>query len=394
MKYCYEKSCNCKGGLIIDVERVVGIVGPQGPMGTQGRGLQIDGVVQSESQLPTQGLKNGLVYVVKESDPQNSLFVYDETAKKWENIGPLEGSTPQIAENGDWFIDGEDTGIKAVGSDGVTPHIGESGNWFIGEDDTGVSAQGVAGEKGEQGEKGDKGDKGDAGERGDKGETGENGITPRIGDNGNWFIGDVDTGISSLGQKGDKGDTGERGPRGFQGEQGERGPTGPEVIRACNMVTTNDPSFPMPAVGLEIASNGRLPIKRAEIDTGGFCTLDPDDYTIQFNTIGTFEVMFSINGYVKNTSTTFDPSSDFVCVGFRAANMPNIYIGANSWSFQDVPQNTVGFGILQVESIVDPYELINLQRKPLYLCGGTLRQTTSGSYFVCPAVQIIIKKIR
>lgn len=31
------------------------------------------------------------------------------------------------------------------GEDGVTPHIGENGNWFIGETDTGVAAQGSAG---------------------------------------------------------------------------------------------------------------------------------------------------------------------------------------------------------------------------------------------------------
>lgn len=35
-----------------------------------------------------------------------------------------------------------------------------------------------------------------------KGEPGENGITPHIGDNGNWFIGDTDTNISASGKDG------------------------------------------------------------------------------------------------------------------------------------------------------------------------------------------------
>jgi len=35
---------------------------------------------------------------------------------------------------------------------------------------------------------------------------GANGITPHIGDNGNWFIGDTDTGVAAKGDKGDKGD--------------------------------------------------------------------------------------------------------------------------------------------------------------------------------------------
>lgn len=32
-----------------------------------------------------------------------------------------------------------------VGEPGITPHIGDNGNWFIGEEDTGVKAHGVAG---------------------------------------------------------------------------------------------------------------------------------------------------------------------------------------------------------------------------------------------------------
>ena len=78
--------------------------------------------------------------------------------------------------------------------------------------DTG--AQGEKGDKGDtgaQGEKGDKGDKGDTGEtgpqgpKGDKGDTGTpgtdgtDGLTPCIGENGNWWIGDTDTGVKASG---------------------------------------------------------------------------------------------------------------------------------------------------------------------------------------------------
>ena len=37
--------------------------------------------------------------------------------------------------------------IPVDGDDGVTPHIGENGNWFIGETDTGVQAEGQDGKK-------------------------------------------------------------------------------------------------------------------------------------------------------------------------------------------------------------------------------------------------------
>lgn len=51
------------------------------------------------------------------------------------------------------------------------------------------------------------------------------GVIPSIGENGNWFIGDVDSGISA------KGVPGTTGPEGPQGEQGEAGPVGPQGIQ-------------------------------------------------------------------------------------------------------------------------------------------------------------------
>jgi hypothetical protein len=58
------------------------------------------------------------------------------------------------------------------------PHIGDNGNWFIGETDTGVKASGTDGKDGKDG---------------------EDGVTPHIGANGNWFIGDTDTGVAAGG---------------------------------------------------------------------------------------------------------------------------------------------------------------------------------------------------
>lgn len=55
------------------------------------------------------------------------------------------------------------------------------------------------------GPKGDKGDKGDTGPKGDTGSTGEPGTTPHIGENGNWYIGDTDTGIPTSGGSGGSG---------------------------------------------------------------------------------------------------------------------------------------------------------------------------------------------
>lgn len=54
----------------------------------------------------------------------------------------------------------------AKGDDGITPHIGFNGNWFIGETDTGVKAQGPRGIQGFQGIQGEQGGQGVKGENG------------------------------------------------------------------------------------------------------------------------------------------------------------------------------------------------------------------------------------
>lgn len=79
------------------------------------------------------------------------------------------------------------------GADGITPHIGANGNWYIGETDTGIKAQG---------------------------EKGADGTTPHIGENGDWYIGETDTGIKAQGEKGEKGDPGEKGTTPHIGENG------------------------------------------------------------------------------------------------------------------------------------------------------------------------------
>lgn len=78
------------------------------------------------------------------------------------------GATPNFKNGETWELSFKDKVLaaKKVGADdggaggenGVTPHIGENGNWYIGNTDTGKPSRG---EKGDTGAKGDKGDKGD-----------------------------------------------------------------------------------------------------------------------------------------------------------------------------------------------------------------------------------------
>ena len=52
---------------------------------------------------------------------------------------------------------------------------------------------------------------------------GADGLTPTIGENGNWYLGDTDTGKPSRGDKGDKGDKGDTGETGATGAAGAAG---------------------------------------------------------------------------------------------------------------------------------------------------------------------------
>lgn len=80
-----------------------------------------------------------------------------------------DGTTPQlkIGEDNLWHVSYDNgatwvsLGVKATGvagkdgADGVTPHIGENGNWWFGDTDTGVSAKGIKGNPGPQGPPGE-----------------------------------------------------------------------------------------------------------------------------------------------------------------------------------------------------------------------------------------------
>lgn len=80
----------------------------------------------------------------------------------------VNGETPRIGNNGNWFVGDTDLGVKAQGAqgipgtpgtNGVSPHIGGNGNWFVGTTDTGVKAQGVQGIPGTNGRDGKDGSK-------------------------------------------------------------------------------------------------------------------------------------------------------------------------------------------------------------------------------------------
>ncbi len=118
------------------------------------------------------------------------LNLYDLTALKG-----ADGRDGADGINGKDGVDGKDGTSGQNGSDGAdgnTPFIGENGNWWIGDIDTGVKAAGIDGTDGDKGDKGDKGDPGEKGDKGEKGEKGDKGDKGDKGQNGScagWFYG-------------------------------------------------------------------------------------------------------------------------------------------------------------------------------------------------------------
>ena len=190
-------------------------------------------------------------YEIKNLD-LNSKYTYVVTtvatvdSKDYESVWSNEAhyradEAPYIGSNGNWWVGGTDTGVKAAGDDGKpgkdgeTPYIGENGNWWIGFTDTKVKAAGTDGKDGEKGEDGETpyiGENGNwwigetdtgvkaVGTDGADGTNGADGLTPSIGENGNWWIGETDTGVKAAGTDGTNGTNGADGLTPSIGENG------------------------------------------------------------------------------------------------------------------------------------------------------------------------------
>ncbi len=86
-----------------------------------------------------------------------------------------DGAPGKDGADGSNGKDGVDGKPGAAGADGITPHIGANGNWFLGENDTGKPSRGATGAKGDAGATGPAGPAGAPGKDGANGETGPRG---------------------------------------------------------------------------------------------------------------------------------------------------------------------------------------------------------------------------
>ena len=181
--------------------------------------------ISSIEKTSSDGLKD--IYTITFTDGSTTTFTVTNGKDGEQGIQGIQGEpgkdghTPviTIGENGNWYIDGVDTGkpssIKGETGNGIssiekTSSDGLKDIYTItftdGSSTTFTVTNGKDGEQGIQGI---------------QGEPGEDGHTPviTIGENGNWYIDGEDTGKPSSikGDKGDKGDQGEKGDKGDDG---------------------------------------------------------------------------------------------------------------------------------------------------------------------------------
>ena len=174
-------------------------------------------------------------------DGVTPLFRVNLETNKWEiSYDNGETWTAYVQATGDKGDKGDQGDKGDKGDPGLIPYIGVNGNWWLGATDTGVAATGPKGDKGDTGATGATGAAGATGATGaagaagrdgrdglngqdgvgivsaeinadghliltyTNGETtdlgvvvGADGLTPFIGDNGNWWIGELDTGVKA-----------------------------------------------------------------------------------------------------------------------------------------------------------------------------------------------------
>ena len=206
----------------------------------------------------------------------------------WENLIALDEFKGEPGQNG---ADG------APGADGYSPAASveqsTDGAKITITDKSGTTEAQVL--NGKDGRDGTDGAPGRDGVDGQPGKDGTDGITPTIGDNGNWYLGETDTGKPSRGATGDAGPTGpqgtqgEQGPRGPQGEAGPQGPAGKDgagmditgatvgQIAKISAVDENGKPTAWVPVDMAIGRNAELPLiydfttseEARWIDTGG-----------------------------------------------------------------------------------------------------------------------------
>ena len=248
---------------------IQGVQGPEGPAGPEGPEGEKGLGIASIEKTATVGKVD--TYTITYDDGTTSTFTVTNGDDGSQGIqGPKgnDGHSPTITiKDGNWHIDGEDTGVSAVngaeGDDGLSAYeiyikyhpeyTGTEEEWI----------ESLKGEQGIQGPQGEQGIQGPQGEQGEQGPQGEQGVQGPQGEQG------------VQGPQGEQGVQGPQGEQGVQGPQGEQGEAGVSVVNAYVdenlhlwIVLSNGTKIDAGYVGIEIGGEDTPP--------------SPTSYTVTF----------------------------------------------------------------------------------------------------------------
>ena len=190
---------------------------------------------------------------IEELADEDLIRVYDKSEERI-GISPLKKLFDRMKVAIDDALAAAKASGEFDGADGITPTIGDNGNWYLGATDTGKPSRGEKGDTGEKGEKGDTGFTGPTGPKGDIGPQGPQG---------------------EIGPQGPKGDTGATGATGADGKSAysyaqEGGYTGTEAEFAAKLAAEKLPNpYPLTFTGTVSETYDGSSAKTIEIPSGG-----------------------------------------------------------------------------------------------------------------------------
>ena len=213
------------------------------------------------------------------------------------------------------------------GAAGITPHIGDNGNWWIGDTDTLKPARGEQGLQGVRGERGLQGERGAQGERGIQGLQGVAGAKGEKGDPGVQGLPGKD------GAQGLPGAKGAPGAQGIQGLPGKDGAKGADGKSAYEVAVSNG------FVGNEAAWLASLKGEKGDKgDAGGSAgqakasesaripvTVTGSTATMNIDFISPFAAIPTVNIAVE------DPSGNIRTVTFVSVSTTGFIVRCNYW---------------------------------------------------------------
>lgn len=132
----------------------VGPSGPKGDKGDTGQPAIFRGTISNPQEMDekiSDGAQIGDLYIIDGivDNPDESVFEHNGAIyvvlenQQWKYCGNIRGPKGENGQDGADGKNGQDGQNGADGKDGQTPYIGPNGNWFIGDEDTGVIAEGT-----------------------------------------------------------------------------------------------------------------------------------------------------------------------------------------------------------------------------------------------------------